>query len=97
MTTKVYRTFITLLIALFLIGPSTVSAQGCDTVNCLPRRTSGVGQFLGFGRGEAVIGFRIWIDGRVLTQCYLPWAWTNGTVLDGAINPWPAEVIYQPC
>lgn len=79
-----------------LSAPPSVS-QGCETVNCLPRRASGVGNYMQFHQGEAVIGFRIWIDGRVLTQCYLPRAWTNGTVLDGAANPWRDEVIYNNC
>ncbi len=35
---------------------------GCETVNCQPRRESGVGNTIRFYRGEAVVGYRISLD-----------------------------------
>lgn len=71
---------------------SDPAAAWCETVNCQIRRTTGVGQYGLFHRGESVVAFRIWIDGRFYENCYIPWAWANGTALDGAINPWHGEL-----
>lgn len=35
----------------------------CETVNCQPRRESGVGRSMRFFPGEAVVGFQIMLDG----------------------------------
>lgn len=66
--------------------------QDPDTVNGMARRGPGT-----FQAGEAVVGFEITIGGLKYRLCYMASATGNGTVADGVINPYKAEVKYPPC
>jgi len=67
---------------------TTPSQNDCETVNCLDRRPAGT-----FKKGEAVYGYAINLDnGQTRNQCWMLAAPSSGTVTDGVINPWKAEV-----
>lgn len=69
------------------------SPTGCQTVNCQQNRPSGIGKKGWFHQGEAVAGYLIQEHCcSPMTLCYLPYARSDGWVLDGAVNPTWAQV-----
>ncbi|MBI4058696.1 hypothetical protein HY404_00495 [Candidatus Microgenomates bacterium] len=72
---------------------SSTTNQNCATVNCQNRRTSAdSGGTAKFRVGEAVYGYTINMGGRTYQNCYLEKVSGDGTVTDGVVNYWPAEV-----
>lgn len=69
------------------------SNEDCPTVNCKERKqTSDYGGKLSFGENAAVYGYKIVINGKTYTNCYFEDVPDKGTVTDGVVNYWPAEV-----
>lgn len=61
------------------------------------RQPTGVGGILRFERGWRVAGFAIRYDsGRTVRQCYEPSAPEGGSLQDGVLWPWLAEVADMP-
>lgn len=75
-------------------APTTAPVQqSCDTLDCGSRTaTADTGGSASFNSGEAVYGFSITIGGSVYQNCYFSSAPGSGTVVDGVVHPWTAEV-----
>ena len=73
-------------------APSTSKGQRRTTENA-PNKT------ITFTEGEPVIGFSIKLsDGKTYSQCYLANPPRGGTVTDGVVWPWDAEIAAtKPC
>lgn len=87
-------------LTLMMASPQPVQAGGDpNTVNGQGRRECQPWMELcGFNQGEAVVGWKISISGLgTFFQCYFNPAPAGGTVTDGAINYWQAEVRVGPC
>lgn len=66
---------------------------GSDTPNGKPRRTSAdAGGTATFEAGESVYGYTIIMGGKTYTDCFIPNTSAGGTVKDGVVNYWAAEV-----
>jgi hypothetical protein len=79
-------------------GGEMWSWSGCDTVNCRPRRESGVGRWTRYHSGEAVVGVIIDRDhDSRMMFCHWRVADDSGWVLDGVVNYWPGEERYGAC
>ena len=91
-----------MMLALLFLPASQADAGGwyggCDTVNCLDRRASGVNGTMWFRRGEAVVGWEIWINGQKIpdNNCSISNTWGDGYVHNGAANYWWGED-RRPC
>jgi hypothetical protein len=71
----------------------------CETVDCEVRvPTSETGGTAPFTQGDAVVGYTIAIGTQTFTACFFESAPASGTVTDGVVHPWVAEVASAtPC
>ncbi len=74
-------------------NPSPSSGGSSDTVDGKPRKaTADTGGSTTFQQGDAVYGYRITVNGNTYNNCWFASAPGNGTVVDGVVHPWKAEV-----
>lgn len=74
-------------------APAPAPAPACDTLDCGTRTaTADTGGTASFNSGDAVYGYHIMVGGTQYTNCYFAHAPGSGTVTDGVIHPWTAEI-----